>query len=377
MFRGFLVASLLLGCTPMESGVPSLTVTTSPSMMDAISRTVRVRVVATNADGTIGVGTVQLTASPGELDDETLTLDEFGTAGTTLTCPKTSEACKPGAAIEVTVRWARSAAPLSVTASKVVRIGSLATTWSIDTCPVESKLVYLFTDTAELYSFHPPTKALRRIGTLACPSGAARPNSMAVSQDGTAYLNYSDGALYRVNVRNASCQATTFVPPAGWTRFGMGFKPETSVSVNETLYIAGSGSQGLARVDVQTMQTTLIGAFSGVATGAAELTGTADAELFGYFLPSGTGGAMRVAKINPANGVTSGERDFPELMVNLMAFAYAFSAWGTEFYLYTSSGAALSTVTKYVPATNQSLVHMDAAQVGIRIVGAGVSRCGQ
>lgn len=361
----------------MESGAPSLTVTASPSMMDAISRTVRVRVVAANTDGTIGAGVVKLTASLGELDDETLTLDEFGTAGTTLTCPKTSEACKPGAAIELSASWVRTAAPLSVTASKVVRIGSLATTWSLETCPAESKLVYLFTDSAELYSFHPPTKALRRIGTLVCPSGTARPNSMAVSQDGTAYLNYDDGKLYRVNVRNASCQATAFVPPAGWTRFGMGFKPETSTSVTETLFIAGSGSQGLARVDLQTMQATLIGMFSGVATGAAELTGTADAELFGYFLPSGTGGAMRVVKINPMTGMTSDARDFPELMVNLMAFAYAFSAWGTEFYLYTSSGAELSSVTRYVPATNQSLLHMDSTQLGIRIVGAGVSRCGQ
>jgi hypothetical protein len=190
-------------------------------------------------------------------------------------------------------------------------------------------------------------------------------------------LNYSDGKLYRINVRNAVCQATSFVPPAGWTHFGMGFKPETSTSVNETLYIAGAQAQGLARVDVQTMQTTLIGLFSGVATGGAELTGTADAELFGYFLPSGASGAMRVAKIDPVSGMTSAGRDFPELMVNRMAFAYAFSAWGTEFYLYTSAGSELSTVTRYVPATNQSSLHMSASMVGVRIVGAGVSRCGQ
>lgn len=56
-------------------------VTTSPMTMNAVARTVRVRVVATNADGTLGQGEVKLTTSIGELDDELFTLDEYGTAG--------------------------------------------------------------------------------------------------------------------------------------------------------------------------------------------------------------------------------------------------------------------------------------------------------
>jgi hypothetical protein len=38
-------------------------VTTSPMTMDAVARTVRVRVVATNAEGTLGQGEVKLTTS--------------------------------------------------------------------------------------------------------------------------------------------------------------------------------------------------------------------------------------------------------------------------------------------------------------------------
>lgn len=372
------VACALLGCSPaMQAGEAELALTLTPGTLDAIGRTARLRIVATNPDGSIGKGVVKLSAAPGELDETELTLDDFGTAETTLTCPASLAECVPGVSIELIARWERATAPLNVTVTRRTGIARQATQWSIANCPEEAKLVYLFTDKGELYSFHPPSKGLRRIGALACPAGTAQANSMAVAQDGTAYVNYSDGKLFKVNVRNATCQPTAFVPIAGQLRLGMGFVPNGPTSPTEMLYLVGQTSNALYRVDIQTMKSTAVGSFSGVVQGPAELTGTADGELFGYFLPSGTSGAMQMAQIDPSTAVTSRLRPFPDLIVNAMAFAYAFSAWANDFYLYTSSGAELSSVTKYTRSTDQSTRYMTPTETGIRIVGAGVSRCGQ
>ncbi len=371
-----LVVGLLLSCGSVPL-TPTLVVSVTPGTLDAIGRTARVRVVATEGDGTIGKGEVELSTSLGELDETHFTLDDFGTVNTTLRCPATIRDCAPGAAIDILAIWKRRQPPEILRASRTAHLGAPPSIWTVESCPEEARLVYLFTDSAGLYSFHPPSKTLRRIGGLTCPAGSATPNSMAVGQDGIGWVNYSNGALYRINVRTASCQATTFVPPSGWTRFGMGFKPETSTSVRETLFIAGHGDQGLATVDITTMSVKVVGAFTGAASGSAELTGTADAELWGYFMPSGNAGSMRMAKIDPATAVTTNLRVFPELTVNPTAFAYAFSAWGAEFYLYTSSGSELSTVTRYQPSTDTSSRYLSGTETGLRIVGAGVSRCGQ
>jgi hypothetical protein len=372
--RWALVTFALVSCAPATD--PDLSLVISPSVMDAFGRSVRVHAVATNADGTIGVGTVTISTSLGELDDTSFTLDDFGTATTTLSCPSSDAACTPGSDLTVTAVWKRTKAPLEVTGEKKVHLATPPPMWSPQSCASESKLVYLFTDTAQLLSFDPASKTLHVIGSLVCPTQAS-PNSMAVSQDGIGWLNYSDGSLFRVNVRTASCQATTFVPPPGWTQFGMGFAPDSANSPTETLFISGSASQGLAKIDLTTMHTTVIGDFTGVITGSAELTATGDGQLYGYFVPTSGSGPMSLARIDRTTGLTSGLRTFQDLSLTPTQFAFAFSAWQGDFYLYTSSGTALSSVTRYDPPTDAESVWLTPAQVGVRIVGAGVSRCGQ
>ncbi len=375
MTRFFPLFVIVSACTPPAAD-PDLALSFSPSVMDAFGRSVRVRVVATNPDGTIGTGTVTLSTSVGDLDETTFTLDAYGTATTTLTCPSSDPACTPGIDLAVSAVWQRVKAPLQVSTTGRVHIANPPAVWTPQSCSTESKLVYLFTDTAELLSFDPAAKALHHIGTLACPTQAS-PNSMAVSQDGTGWLNYSDGSLFRFNVRTANCQATTFKPPTGWTQFGMGFAPDSIDSPHETLFISGSSAQGLASVDVSTMMTRQVGPFTGVITGSAELTATGDGQLYGYFVPASASGPMSLAKIDRATAATSGLRVFQDLTVQSGGFAFAFSAWQGSFYLYTSSGTAFSTVTRYDPTTDTESPLINSAQVGVRIVGAGVSRCAQ
>ena len=68
---------ILSGCTA-QGAEPSLVLSVTPAPLDALGRTARVRVVATEADETIGQGVVTLSASPGVLDETELTLDSFG-----------------------------------------------------------------------------------------------------------------------------------------------------------------------------------------------------------------------------------------------------------------------------------------------------------
>lgn len=84
---------------------------------------------------------------------------------------------------------------------------------------------------------------------------------------------------------------------------------------------------------------------------------------------------MQLGHLTKSNADSTLAKDFPTLTLGTSSFAYAFSSWGPDFYLYTSAAGAPTTVTKYSPA-NDSVVTYMTAPAGVRILGAGVSRCG-
>lgn len=372
MTRWMISVGLALAACAPPAAEPALDIAAAPANLDALGRTAQLRVVATNADGTLGRGAVTLEATPGELDATSFELDAYGTQRTTLTCVATDPACTPGASITVKASWTPPKGDV-VKATRELHIATPPPTWTPASCPPEAKLVYLFTDEATLYSDHPPSKSLLRLGQLQCAAGTAHPNSMAVSQDGLGWLNYSDGSLFVVNLRTRKCTATSFVPPAGWTDFGMGFSPDSATSVTETLFIASP--QGLAKVDLQAMRATVVGPFGGAYAGrGAELTSTPEGALFGFFVPSDLDAGMQLARVAKDTAAVSQPRAFPTLTLGA-SFAYAFSSWSPDFYLYTSSDGANTTVTRYSPATDVASTYM-TAPAGVRVLGAGVSRCG-
>jgi hypothetical protein len=241
-------------------------------------------------------------------------------------------------------------------------------------CSEAAKLVYVVSDSNELFSFKPDTTAFAKIGTMTCPSGAATPNSMAVDRKGTAWVNFSDGALFKVSTADASCEATTFQPlQSGFMRFGMAFATNSAGSEDETLYVVGieglNGGKGLAKIDLGSMKLTTIGDFSGKLQGqGAELTGTGDGKLYGFFTtqPNAT-----LAQIDKATGATSDVQDLNGVNTGN---AWAFSFWGGDFWFYTSAGAP-STVTRKQSSTNGNISIAKDDVGGFRIVGAGVSTC--
>lgn len=247
-------------------------------------------------------------------------------------------------------------------------------------CPdAEATLVYLITQDYELYSFDPASTAMKKIGNIACPASAgATPFSMAVDRKGIAYILFSDrntgtddGRLFRVSTANAACISTSFVPgQQGFTRFGMGFATNT-VGPTETLYVAGSedqgSSQGLARVDIASFKLSKVGNFV-PAIGNAELTGTGDGRLFGFYADDTFTPAF-IGEIDTQTGHIIGQTQMKNVT---LGNGWAFAFWGGDFYMFTSPGGGFSTITRYRPSDNTEVV---VGSVPTIVVGAGVSTC--
>lgn len=242
-------------------------------------------------------------------------------------------------------------------------------------CSEAAKLVYVLGDDNALYSFKPSELKFTRIGALDCNAPGASPNSMAVGRDGTAWLNYTNGRLYKVNVTNAACASTDFAPrQAGMAnQFGMGFSSDTRGSSDETLFIADiSNGKGLGKVDLKAMTVALVGDFTGSLRGqSAELTGTGDGRLYGFFTtePDAT-----LAQIDKTTGATSDARSLFGVRTGTH---WAFSFWGGDFWFYTADVSTNPSATSSVTQLKMSdgSIRQVVRNLSFRIVGAGVSTC--
>lgn len=252
-------------------------------------------------------------------------------------------------------------------------------------CSEAAKLIYVLSDENDLYSFQPQMKLFKKIGPLGCNT-AMQPNSMAVDRDATAYVNYvesdplfgtdSAGAVFKVSTADASCQPTSIQLPNSWYRLGMGFSTDKVGDTAETLFVTGTSSSpgggdspGVGKIDFAKGSVVPIGQFSGSLSGqSAELTGTGDARLFGFFTTT----PVQVAEINKDTGATTNAVSLAQVETPI---AWAFSFWGGDFYLYTASDPlSTSNVTKYSPK-NGTTDPAYMTDIGFRIVGAGVSTC--
>lgn len=251
-------------------------------------------------------------------------------------------------------------------------------------CGVGSGLVYVFTSAGDLAAFEPTTGHFRRIGPIRCPGmrrGLARPNSMAVDRAGTAWVNYIDGPIFAVSTRDASCRETAYTPgQQGFWHLGMAFVSTGPNLSGETLFISSgtrgnggfddfglgdTGGGGLARIE-NGERVVPIAPFTGRLNGRlAELTGTGDGRLFGFFATR----PATLAEIDPATAVIKNERVLPGIVAPA-AWAHAF--WGGRFYLFWSRSGEASVVSRV--DLDGRIEHLGRAPRMV-IVGAGVSTC--
>lgn len=252
-------------------------------------------------------------------------------------------------------------------------------------CSEAAQLVYVLSDANELYSFTPNLKEFKPIGVLGCRT-SQQPNSMAVDRDANAWVNYvessgggdTDGSVFKVSTTDASCEPTSISLTDGWFRLGMGFSTDNAGVTSERMFVTGTGdddseSPGLGKIDPGATDLTPIGEFDGRLQGAnAELTGTGDGRLFGFFTTT----PVQVAEIDKNTGRIISTK----ALQNVETPSYwAFSFWGGDFYLYTSPDSdqfprRTSNVTRYRPSDG-SIDTSYMTNIGFRIVGAGVSTC--
>ena len=235
-------------------------------------------------------------------------------------------------------------------------------------CSEASKLVYVVGTGNQLYSFTPPTHHFNEIGEINCVAqgGFGSPFSMAVARDGTAYVLFDDRKLFAIDTSTAACKSTSFVPNQipGFDLFGMGFATDPGDSSSETLYVASFYGDGLGKIDLETMKLSFIGPYDLLAD-PAELTGTGDGRLFGFFLTT----PVKVAEVAPSSAKILSVAPQPSVDIG---GGWAFAFWGGDFWLFTSPNSFTSQVDQYQPSTQTTT---KVAEVGFKIVGAGVSTC--
>ena len=233
-------------------------------------------------------------------------------------------------------------------------------------------LVYVVTESNELLSFEPPSATFRSIGTINCPaSGGATPFSMAVDHTGIAYVVFSDGELFRVNVKDASCKATSYTSPGGaFTTFGMGFVRDPTGTA-ETLYVATTGTPStLAKIDTATMKIASVATLDPEVL-SAELTGTGAGQLFGFFQNRAAGdGSSSIAEIDKTTGAIAGRADLPTVS---QGSGWAFAFWGGDFYTFTAPASVGHTIVQRYRPGDGSVVQVQ--ELNSIVVGAGVSTC--
>ncbi len=253
-------------------------------------------------------------------------------------------------------------------------------------CAEETKDVFVLSEQQTLYSFHPPSLTFTEIGALKCAAGGSTPTSMAIDRKGTAWVRYFDGTLWKVRTQDLSCEKTTYVPPAAvdpFFQFGMSFSSTAKGDSTEQLFLSDAKGFGHGRLDQSTLKVTYLGPYTGaLAKKRAELTGTGDGKLYGFFATK-SNEATQIAEISKNNGAISTVNDLPSVKPG---DAYAFSFYAGDFYVYThtafggdggggSGGGADngSDVTRFRP-TDGSITVVKSG-VGFKIVGAGVSTC--
>jgi hypothetical protein len=255
-------------------------------------------------------------------------------------------------------------------------------------CGPEAKLIYVLDADEVLHSFDPsllPSPlAFQTIGPIDCAAkfgaewGAA--NSMAIDHLAVAWVTDHAGHLARVSTTDGSCSPTTYRPGQPGLHFdtvGMGFAGDVDAGT-ETLYVSDDSQGpfattdlGLATIDVTSLRLTGIGPFDGTVAGRdAELTGTGDGRLYGFF----PGSPSLIAQIDPTSGHVISSVDLPGVAVTSGGYlAYAFSFWGGTFYTYLASGTGTTDVAAYDPSSGTTTTVL--SQIGFSIIGAGVSTC--
>lgn len=242
-----------------------------------------------------------------------------------------------------------------------------------DDCADGTELIYTIDQfNYRLSRFDPQTKVFADLGSLSCPSTmGGTPFSMSVDRAGFAWVLYNSGELFKVSINNlAACTKTTWATQAGLKVFGMGFSSDTAGSSSETLFVGGGMTQTqtsytLAKLNLASMTAMPVG----TQTQLPEMTGTGNAELWG-FMPDASN--ARIVKFDKATGAALTTYMHPTLAGTMTG--YAFAHWGGDFWVFLIKNGEPSTTIYQIDGMT-GMLEGSTPTTGRTIVGAGVSTC--
>ena len=256
-------------------------------------------------------------------------------------------------------------------------------------CAMGAQYIYLVDENNHFFRYNPVLPKGQRymdLGVLTCPATGTcadgitpvSPFSMAVDRNAIAWVLYCDGSIFKVDINNnIACTATSFTKnQSGFQVFGMGFSTDVAGMAAETLYIGGGAyssiDMGTAQFGKIAMPALSVSSIGNVANGWPELTGTGDAQLWGFF-PSDTG-TPRVAQLNKTNGADLMSYNVPTIVGMPQAWAFGFFCDG--FYIFLKRATDASTIVYHVTRmTGVPDTSPFDDTPGHSIVGAGVSTC--
>ena len=239
-------------------------------------------------------------------------------------------------------------------------------------CAMGTESIYTVDQFANRISrFDPPSKTFTDLGAPVCATMAgATPFSMSVDRNAVAWVLYSSGELFKVALPGLTCTKTNWASPLGLHVFGMGFSTDEPGGSAETLWIGGGSSQMLgsyvlAKVDTTTMAATMVGTEPQL----PEMTGTGNAELWGFFPDASM---PKVVKFDKTNGSLATSYPLPTLAGTMTG--YAFAHWGGDYWVFLLKNGETST-TVYQVSGMTGMITSTTPAPGRTIVGAGVSTC--
>lgn len=245
-------------------------------------------------------------------------------------------------------------------------------------CAPKSDLVFLLTQSKELWTYDPPSNALAMLTTVGCDTQfdlSATTFSMGVGRDGRAWVQYANGDLYTIQVNDpGQCEDPGFMADQqGMHTFGMGFVSNSQLDPCDRLYgiDAGIFSSGLlASLDTADLQ------FEPIKTTSyrlAELAGTGDGRLFAL-VQDPMNGDVDLIELDRATG---DEIEVFALTDLNTGGNFAFSFWGGDFYFFTDGpmGSTISRLDWDESEGNGKQLEVVLSDSPISVVGAGTSTC--
>ncbi|MCW5804124.1 MAG: hypothetical protein KIT31_17255 [Deltaproteobacteria bacterium] len=241
-----------------------------------------------------------------------------------------------------------------------------------DNCSDAAKLIYVVDSNNTLSKFDPITKTFNDLGRLQCPASfGATPFSMGIDRNATAWVLYSSGELFRVDTTSLACMKSPWTAQNGLQQFGMGFSTNAAGGTEDTLFVAGgslgpiSSTSTLATIDVNSFNSQRVGTIQG----SPELTGTGNAELWGFFPDAG---GSKVAQLDKTSGNVI--KTFPLNQLAGTPSAWAFAFHGGDFYIFLAKGSEEFTTWYQLDGMTGQIKDQRATN-NRTIVGAGVSTC--